>query len=470
MVSYIIYQLIRGIILFILWYVIVMNSISLLQMIFALIVTPAYIVKARNYEYRLMGASKNMIPISLLVPAYNEEVTIVDTIKSLLNLNYLNFEIVVINDGSKDNTLNAVIDAFGLHKIIYPVREQLATKKVRGIYYNPDMPRLKLVDKENGGKADALNVGINLARYPYIVSLDADSLLEADALLRIAMAFLQDKYTVAVGGMIRVINGCKVRDGKILSVGLSGKIWVLFQTLEYFRSFLAGRIGWNSFNSLLVISGAFGAFQKDAVISVGGYTPDTVGEDMDLVIKLHRYMRSRKYKYRVSFLPDPICWTQVPEDFSTLYHQRRRWQIGLINVLGRNQGMLLNPRFGKLGALALPYFFLFEMVSPIIEILGYILIPLGWFFGLLSLDALVLFYAAIVLFGIITSIGSLLVEGLTNTEYITIREVLFLILLSIMENIFYRQMTVIFRLLGFLSYRKHKRAWGTMKRQKYMYD
>ena len=467
MIPFVIFQLIRGIVLFILWYVVAISGICVLQMVFALFITPVYILKARNFEYRLLGTSENMIPISLLVPAYNEEVTVVESIKSILQLNYSNFEIVVINDGSTDSTLNTVINAFGLRRVIYPVREQLATKKLRGIYYNPDIPRLKLIDKENGGKSDALNAGINLSRYPYIVSLDADSLLEGDALLRIAMSFMQDKYTVAVGGMIRIANGCETKDGKVTSIAIPDKIWALFQTLEYFRSFLVGRIGWNSFNSLLIISGAFGAFKKDAVLAVGGYTAETMGEDMDLVIKLHRYMRQRKYKYRVNFLPDPICWTQAPENLDVLYRQRRRWQIGLIDVLGRNRKMFLNPRFGVLGMLALPYYFLFEMASPVIELLGYIMIPLAWFMGLLSLDGLVLFFVATVVFGIITSLGSLLVEEFTNTEYITVKEGLRLSFLSIMENLFYRQMTVFFRLMGILSYRKYKRAWGVMKRHKF---
>ena len=470
MILYILYQFLRGLILFILWYVIIMNSISLLQMVAALFITPVYITKSRRLEYRFMGASQNMIPISLLVPAHNEEPTIVDSIKSMLNLNYTNYEIVVINDGSEDNTLETVINAFGLHKIIYPVRERLPTKKIRGIYYNPDIPRLRLIDKENGGKSDALNAGINLSIYPYIVSLDADSLLDVNALLRIAMAFIQDKYTVAVGGIIRLANGCLVRDGKIMNIGLPKKIWPLFQTIEYFRSFLVGRIGWNSFNSLLIVSGAFGAFQKEFVLSVGGYTTGTVGEDMDLVIKLHRYMQARKYKYRVSFLPDPVCWTQAPETLNVLHHQRRRWQIGLIDVLSRNLDMLFKPRCGALGMIAMPYYFLFEMVSPVIELLGYILIPLACYFGFVSLDTLELFLIAAVGFGIITSMGSLLVEELTNSQYIKIHEVLLLNFLAIAENLFYRQMTVFFRLTGIFSFRKNKSAWGAMKREKFKND
>jgi len=467
MITFILYQVIGAFSLFILWYVVVMGAISVLQMIMALFITPAHIKQTRHFEYRLMGTSRNMIPISILVPACNEEATIVESIKSMLNMNYSNFEVVVINDGSADSTLQTVIDSFGLHRITYPVRERIATKKVRGIYYNPDLPRLRLIDKENGGKSDALNAGINLSRCPYVVSLDADSLLEADALLRIAMAFMQNKHTVAVGGMIRVANGCSIKSGKIRKAALPKKAWALFQTIEYFRSFLVGRICWSSFNSLLIISGAFGAFQKEAVVQVGGYTTGTVGEDMDLVIKLHRYMRSKKYKYKVSFMPDPVCWTQVPESPGILYRQRRRWQIGLIDVLTRNREMFLNSRYGVLGMLSMPYQFVFELVSPVVELLGYVLIPLAWYFGFVNLGALVLFFTASIAFGVISSAGSLLAEDFTGANYIRPRDALLLGLLTIPENLFYRQLTVLFRLLGLFSYRKYRYSWGAMKHKKF---
>ena len=467
MILYILFQFLQGAIFFILWYVVVMNGISLFQMIAAIFITPVYISKSRRNEYRFMSSSKNMIPLSLLVPAHNEEVTIVDSIKSMLSLNYTDYEIIVINDGSTDSTLNTVINAFNMRKIVYPVRASLPVKKVNGIYFNPDIPKLKLIDKDNGGKSDALNAGINLSLYPYIVSLDADSLLNNDALLRIAMAFLKSKYTIAVGGMIRLSNGCQIRDGKIMNVSLPKKIWPLFQTIEYFRSFFTGRIGWNSHNSLLIIPGAFGAFQKEFVLAVGGYSTGTVGEDMDLVMKLHKYMYSKKYRYKVVFLPDPICWTQAPETLGILYSQRRRWQIGLIDVLGRNRDMMLNPRYKTLGLAAMPYYFLFEMISPAIELFGYILIPIACYFGYVSVDSLLLFFLAAIGFGIITSLGSLVAEEFTNTKYLKIREVLLLCFVCVAENLFYRQLTVFFRLMGIFSYRKYKTDWGRMRRHKF---
>jgi cellulose synthase/poly-beta-1,6-N-acetylglucosamine synthase-like glycosyltransferase len=377
---------------------------------------------------------------------------------------------VVINDGSTDNTLETVISAFNLHRITYPVRERLAAKKVRGIYFNPDIPRLYLIDKENGGKSDALNAGINFSRFPYIVSLDADTIVDPDALLRIAMAFVRRKYTIAVGGVIRVANGCTIKDGKIIHTAIPKKIWPLLQVMEYIRTFLVGRIGWNTLNSLLVISGAFGAFQKEVVLQVGGYTVGIVGEDMDLVVKLHRYMRLKKYKYRVNFLPDPVCWTQVPDTLDILSSQRRRWQIGLIDVMSRYRDMFLNSKYGAIGMVGLPHFFIFEMLSPVIELLGYILIPVAWYFGLLSLDALLLFFTATFVFGMVTSIGSLVVESFSSIKRIKMKEILILSVISIVENLFYRQITVFFRLQGILRYNKMKNNWGVMRHQKFSKD
>ena len=467
MISYFLYNLVILFNYFIIFYVAVMNGIFLLQMFVSIFDAAAYMRKTRHYEYRLMNQSANMIPISLLVPAYNEELNIVESIKWLLNLDYLNYEIIVINDGSADKTLQTVIDAFNLARVNDPVRERLATKEVRGIYYNIDLPKLRLIDKENGGKADALNAGLNLSRFPYFVSVDADSFLKPNALLCIAMAFIKNKHTVAVGGIIRLLNGCKVKDGKLVCAGLPQNIWGKFQTLEYFRSFLVGRMGWNHFNSLLIISGAFGAFQKEPVLQVGGYTAGTIGEDMDLVVKLHRYMMDKKYKYKVAFLPDPVCWSQVPETLKTLFRQRRRWHIGLIDVLRRNKDMFFNHKYGVVGFISLPYHFLFEMVAPIVEILGYIMVPLAWYFGMLSTEIFLLFLIASILFGIITSIGSLAVEDFTNSSYIRVRELLFLVFLSFLENISYRQLTVLFRLIGIFSSRKYRKTWGAMKRHKY---
>jgi len=454
MIVYFLYLLMRVVVMFVLWYVVVMAGVGVLQMLYALYLAPRHVAREKSFEYQTTGASGNVPPISLIVPAYNKKDDIVESIKLMLNLNYLNYEIVVVNDGSTDGTLDTVINAFSLHKTTYPIREQLATKKIQGVYYNPDIPRLRLVDKENGGKSDTLNAGINFSRFPYFVSIDPDSRLAANALVHIGMAFMHNKYTVSVGGIIRISNDYGIDDGK--GGSLSENIWVRFQMLEYFRSFLVARIGWNSINSMLIVNNSFGAFQKSVVIQVGGYSPGVAGQDMDLVIKLHQYMRKKKYKYRVSFLPYPIWWTVVPDNLASLFRQRRRWQSGLLDTFGRHPEMLLKPRYGIPGMLAMPYHFLAEVVTPCIELLGYIAIPLAWNFGFLSLESMVLFFTASLGFGMITSLGALVVEDFTHPKFLTMKDSLRLSFLSIVENLFYRQLTLVFRLASMLLYRKYK--------------
>ena len=456
MFSYILLQLLYAIVLFILWYIIAANALRVITVFIAAVVTPAGIEKARSFESRLMGKSKNMIPISLLVPAYNEEKRIVESIKAMLNLNYVNFEIIVINDGSSDRTLEAVVNAFGLQKIIYPVREILATKKIRNIYYNPDISRLHLIDKERGGKCDALNAGVNFSGFPCVVSMDADSFPDPDALLHVVKAFMKDKYTIAAGGIVRVANGCTFRDGKMVKAGLPKKILPLFQVIGYLRSYVAGRIIWNGVNSLLSVSQPFGAFQKAALLAVGGFTVGAESGEMDLIVKLHRYMRSRKYVYRICFLPELVCWAHAPESFAGLFNECRRQQIGLMDVLGRNRDMFFGRKYGLPGSLALPYYFFFEMISPFMETLGIFIVPLAWFFGLLSLDALALFLASVLTFGIFASIGAIASEDFTRARNLKIPELLALGFISIFENIFYRPIVTVFRLVGALSYRKQK--------------
>jgi len=456
MITYIFSQLLRGFVLLILCYVVLVNGTRILKMIAALFFTSVKGAGNRKIIPVRTGESKNFIPVSLLVPVYNGEDTIIESIKTMLNLNYVNYEIVVINDGSTDGTFRKLINTFDLHKISYPVRERLAVKRVRGIYCNPDIPRLKLIDKENGGKSDALNAGVNLSLYPFIVTVDADTLLEPDSLLRIALAFMRSKYTIALGGTTRIGNGCTVKAGKILDVRLPRNIWALFQVIEYLRSCLSGRIGWKGIDFRLIRTGAYNAYQKETIFNVGGFSAGTAGEDIDMVIKLHRYMISKKLRHQIDFLPDPVCWKRVPENLEELSRQRRRRQIGFMDVLGRNRDMFMNPRYGLLGLLAIPFYFLYEFVSPIIELSGYLLVPLAWYLGLLSLDAMILFFAAAFLFGIVTSLGTLIAEEFTNTKYLSVGDVTLLAILSIPENLFYRQMTAFFRLMGIFGYRKHK--------------
>lgn len=452
---------------FILFYVLTVNSIYFIQLVLSAFSLSDYLKKMLYSDYKKYTISDNMIPISVLVPAYNEEATIVENIQSLLSLNYPLFEIVVVNDGSKDNSLNKIIEAYDLRLVNQPIRYHIKTKKVKGIYRNANIPNLVLVDKENGGKADALNIGINISKYPIFASIDADSILEGDSLIRVIMPFIENKETIAVGGIIRIANGSTIVNGSIKQINLPKSRVAMFQVVEYLRAFLTGRMGWNSLNSLLIISGAFGAFRKEEAVEVGGYSANTIGEDMELVIKLHEYMIDNKRKYNVKFLPDPVCWTQAPEKIKDLRTQRRRWQIGLMDSLFRHKKMLFNPKYGLIGILATPYFWFFELLGPVIELLGYIFIPIFYLVGMLNVRFFILFLIASILYGIILSTGAILLEEYTFSKYPKTGQLFKLTLYGILENFGYRQLTVLYRIEGMIIYKKNKNSWGTIQRKSF---
>ena len=464
MFSNLLYKIVIFFNTFIIVYVGIVGLFNAIQMFMALLFSLKYIRKAKFSDIKLYKDSYNMVPFSILVPARNEEKVIVQSIKSLLSLEYSTFEVIVINDGSTDKTLKTLIRTFRLKKTTFPIKPRLETKQIRDVYYNPEIPNLLLVDKENGGKSDALNAGINISHYPYFISQDADSMLDSDALVRIAMSFMEYKYTIAVGGVIRVSNGSEIKNGKVVKLALPKKPLAMFQVVEYLRAFLVGRVGWSLFNSVLIISGAFGAFQKEIVIQVGGYTTRTMGEDMDLVLKLHKHMHEKKFKYKVTFLPDPVCWTQVPESIRDLFVQRRRWQIGLIHSMELNKVMVFKRKYGVTGMLAMPYFFLFELAAPVVEALGWVFIPLSYFMGILSFVYLVLFFLVAMVFGIILSIGALIIEEFTFNKYVKLKEFFRLCFYGVIENFSYRQLTVIFRLIAIFGFRRYKHSWGEIKR------
>lgn len=449
---------------FIIYYVLVINFIYFIQLILAAFNLSDYVKKIRYSDYKKYITSDNMIPISILVPAYNEQETIVENIKSLISLNYPKFEVIVINDGSKDETLNRVIQEFDLKEVHQPVRYRINTNKIRGIYKNLDIPNLIVVDKENGGKADALNAGINISNYPIVTSIDADSILESDSLVRVVMPFIEDKKTIAVGGIVRIANGSVIKRGRVVDIGLPKSRVAMFQIVEYLRAFLTGRVGWDAVNSLLIVSGAFGAFKKDAVIEVGGYAKNTIGEDMELIVKMHDYLLRNKRKYRINFVPDPVCWTQAPETLKDLRSQRRRWHIGLMDSLLKHKRMFFNPRYKQIGLIAVPYFWLFEMMGPVIEIIGYVMIPLAYIFGLLNLKYFLLFFAASILYGILLSLGAILLEEYTFNKYPTLKQLMKLSLYGVLENFGYRQLTTLYRIEGIVKFRKMKHSWGKIKR------
>ncbi len=421
---------------------------------------------ARFADLRVVVQSEMTPPVSILAPGYNEEATIVESVRSLLKLSYGEYEVVVVNDGSKDRTLQRLIDEFQLFASKRITESRIRTQLVRGIYRSRSAAykNLTIIDKENGGKADALNAGINAAQYDYVCCVDADSILEDDALQKVMKPFLEDPTVVASGGIVRIANGCDVVNGRVVRVGLSKKLLPLFQVVEYFRAFLSGRMGWQSLNALLIISGAFGMFRRKTMLDVGGYDPKTVGEDMELVVRIHRVMRDLRQPYRIVFVPDPVCWTEAPESLRILGSQRNRWQRGLADVLIIHRAMMLNERYGVIGTLALPYFLFVELLGPVIEAIGYLSLVGLLVWGRVDLMMTVLFLTASIVYGVMFSVGAVLLEEISFRRYPNPKHLALLLGIGVLENFGYRQITVYWRLKGLWKYWRGETAWGRMER------
>jgi len=416
---------------------------------------------------------KGMLPsISIIAPAFNEEKNIIASVNSLLNLKYPDYELIVVNDGSKDDTLITLIEYFELIRVDHIYEGSLATAPVRGIYKNPSFPKLIVVDKSNGGKADSLNAGINIAQGTYFCGIDADSLLETEALLRLASVTLDESVeTPALGGNIFPINGCQVERGMLEKIALPKNHLACFQTIEYMRAFMAGRLGWQHINCLLIISGAFGLFRRDRIIGVGGYLTskgvyqkDTVGEDMELVVRIGRLMREQKQKYVIGYAFNANCWTEVPEDLKSLRTQRFRWHRGLIDILYFHRRLFFNPVYGKTGSLAFPYFLIFEAIGPLVEIQGYLMVLCAALLGILDAKIALLLFVTTILFGIIVSLTSLLIAE-RDAEYFGPRELCRLILYAVVENFGLRQLISFWRVFALFNLIFSHESWGQIKRK-----
>jgi len=405
-------------------------------------------------------------PIAIIAPAYNEALTIEESVKALLALHYPDFEVIVINDGSKDATLQVLIDRFGVRQVERYHDLTLENKPIRAIYANPEIPRLLVIDKENGGKADAMNAGINVARAPLVCVIDADTLLEADALLRVVRPFVEEPVkTVAAGGTIRIANGCRVEAGRIVETRLPSRFVALVQIVEYLRAFLLARLGLSQMEALLIISGAFGVFRREAVLQVGGFSQKTVGEDMELVVKLHRYMREQKVPYRISYVPEPVSWTEAPENLRILGNQRSRWQRGSLETFFKHRDMFLNPRYGRVGWLGFGQVFVVDVLGPLIEVAGYLLIPAMWLLGLIAVDYLLAFVAVVFSFGVFVSVASLVLEEVQLRRLPRARDLAILTLVAVLENLGYRQLNNFWRIRGWWQFLRKQHGWGEMVRK-----
>ncbi len=446
-------------------YTLVLGVIYLVQLITALIKVRKQDRGKISEDYMRYAQSPNLLPISLIVPAHNEQENIVQNVKDLLKLEYPEFEVIVVNDGSTDLTHTKIIEAFDLYPIEGAVKIKIPTKEIHNVYYNTDYPNLYYIDKENGGKSDSLNAGINQSQYPLFACLDADSRIERNALLILGEEFIKDTTTVVAGGFVRIANGSVIEQGEWKRFEVPPKMIERFQIVEYFRSFLAGRLSWGK--ALLIVSGAFGVFNKQVVIDAGGYKTDTIGEDMEIVVRIHRFMRKNKRKYNVKFCPEAICWTQGPMSFSDLKVQRRRWQIGLFDTLKAHFIMTFNPRFRTVGLLSIPYSWMFEFFGTAVETLGYFIIPFSLIMGELNMYFFIIYFLLAVMLGIMLSIGGIILEQNTRKGCMSSQQAMRLSLYAILENFGYRQAITLFRFGGLMRYRKYKRSWGVIKRKEF---
>ena len=423
--------------------------------------------KNKKRRFRNISNQKYYIPVSIIVPAYNEEVTVVETVRSLLQLDYVSYEIVVVDDGSKDSTSQTLVDAFGMKKIRYPIRKQVPSKEAEVVYecFDQKVP-LILIRKKNGGKADALNMGINACRYPYFICMDADSVLQADSLIKITEPLLADENIVAVGGVVRPCNDVELENGWVKKYQLPKNPIACMQVIEYDRSFLSTRILFDSFNGSLIISGAFGLFKKEAVIAVGGYDSKTMGEDMELVVDLHKYCTVNKKPYAIKYATDAVCWTQAPERLRDLMKQRKRWHLGLFQTLMKHRSMAFDFKSGPVSFISYAYFFIYEFLSPFIEAFGIIVTAVALISGLINWKFALMFALLYMLFGAMLSMTSFFARTQTAELTLSFKDVCKAILMCLFEITFMHFVLTYVRATAFIGYRKKKLHWGRIERKK----
>jgi cellulose synthase/poly-beta-1,6-N-acetylglucosamine synthase-like glycosyltransferase len=451
--------------------------LSAIVLVYFLIVNGFYLLlmmsaawQLRFHSFEVVGESRHRIlssqvapRISMLVPAYNEEATVVESLRSLMTLAYPELEIVVIDDGSSDDTIGVLIEAFDLVAIHPIFQRRIDTAAISHVYRSRVNPNLIVARKENGGKADALNAALNLSTGTLVCSLDADTLVEEDALQRLVRPFLRSEDVVAAGATIRVANGCVVRNGRITEVRTPRTALAGIQAVEYLRAFLFGRVGWNRIGGNIVISGAFGLFRRDSLLNVGGYAQG-VGEDMEVVVRLRRLGYETDVARTVVFVPDPVAWTEVPESLGVLGRQRDRWHRGLSDVLWRHRAVLLRRRYGALGLVLFPAFLLIEWFAPVIEAIGLIMLLVGLVVGAVDVQFAVLFFSVAYGLGMLMSVIAILLEELAFRRYGRPRDRFWLLLWAVVENLGYRQLTVFWRLRGIAGFLRGDTRWGAMVR------
>ena len=423
----------------------------------------------RNWQekFKSILPTDYYLPISIIVPAHNEEITVVDTVRSLLALDYRSYEIIVVDDGSSDATSEVLAEAFDMHVVHRPIRRRIECRREERVYEtSAQKVPLTLIRKENGGKADALNMGINASTFPYFICMDADSVLQYNSLRRIAQPVLEDGKVVAVGGIVRISNDVELENGRVKRYRLPRSILAFMQVLEYDRSFLASRILFDRFNGSLIISGAFGLFKKDTVIAVGGYDNKTMGEDMELVVKLHEYCTINGIDYAIRYATDAICWTQVPERLRDLCKQRKRWHLGLFQSMYKHRVMFSNHRFGAVSFVSYLYFLIYELLSPFIEVFGVFTMVLAWWCDLINVPFMLLFFLIYAVFGGVLTLTAFFSRIYTADLSVSFRDGVKAVCLCLFELGLLRFILAWVRCTAFVGYKKKKLNWGRIERRK----
>jgi poly-beta-1,6-N-acetyl-D-glucosamine synthase len=439
----------------------------LLLGIFSAAALRKYLRKNSYINYNTLVLSPLVPRISIIAPAFNESKSIIDNVRTLLSLYYNNFEVIIVNDGSTDDTFQKIVQAFELVKVNYYFDYRIPCERIKGVYKsdNPSYNRLTVIDKNNGGKADSLNAGINISRNSLIVTIDADSIIEADSILKLVKPFLEEKdhKVIGTGGVIRIVNSCEIERGHIREIKLPEQILPRLQVLEYTRAFLLGRMAWSHLDGLMLISGAMGMFDRETVIMAGGYSVKTVGEDMELVLRMRRFKAERDEKYEVTYIPDPLCWTEAPSDFKSMRKQRTRWTRGLIESLWTHKKLFMNPSYGRLGVLGYPYWLLFEWASPLIAFSGFVYTIYLAISHKLNLPFFLLLFLFVYTFAVSLSVWAVLFEEITFHKYGRKRDVLRLLASALVEPFFY-PMHTLFALIGNFEAISGKQGWGKAKR------
>lgn len=449
------------------FYLIVIGLFYALGTIYSYFKNKNYFKYQQLYPFSSLVNSPYASGVSLIAPAFNESQTIVDNTRSLLTLEYGKMEIIVVNDGSSDDSIEKLKDEFELYPIVFHQDGCLPTKAIRDVFKskNKAFSNLIVVDKENGGKSDALNAGISLASYDVVGCMDVDSILMRDGIQKLINPFLMDAAVIAVGASIRIANRCEIAHGHLARINFPNKMIVRFQVLEYLRSFLIGRMSWSGINGLLLISGAIGLFRKDIVKAVGGYRTDVVGEDLELIVRMRRFMYDHKRKHKVVNLPDPVCWTEAPSTSQILARQRNRWSRGAMESLWIHRKMFLNPKYGITGLISFPYWVICEWLSPVFELVGVFLLICYTLFGMVDSSQLLTLTGLAFSIAMTISIMSIIIEETTYRMYRKRKDILYLFLTALLEPFIYHPRVIWWSLTGtWDKLTGVKKGWGTMTR------